>query len=361
MRGGWKAVPIVSVATVICVLCTMAYAQGPELAGPTRGTALHLAYSPRVRSAGMGGASVAIEGTDSFNPAALGWLKEGEVELSFNDYDFRNGPHAYAWRTDVSYPLLGGGLQLKGFFLDSDRSVSKMGGAEADVWGREFGFAYGRHINDYISMGMAGFPSDISELRLHAPGGDEVAEGRGESKLGSARLGALVRLPGNKEWRKETRVGTRAFTLEMPTIRLGATFDHIIDRLKGRYHGAFPDAHDTYYANVWTIGGAIDLTETTMFVADYKWGTVHGENVRAHPRSPNFGLEKRPKITIGDVKYDGLALRVGSTRGNLTAGAGAKFLKRWEVNYAYVDGAGEDVRKAFGEATMHAVSVRTTF
>jgi hypothetical protein len=311
----------------------------------------------------MGGASVAVEGPDSFNPASLGWLKEREIELSYYDYDFRSGPNVYSVRGDVAFPLLGGGMQLKVLHLDSDRSESLMDGLEADVWGREFGFAYGRHVTDWLSMGFAGFPMDVSELRLHIPGGDEIAEGRGESKLGSARLGMLLRLP--EEWSKEWKTvgihGERSFKVHIPRVRFGATFDHIMDRLKMRPSGDAPDLHDTYYANIWTIGGAIDLTETTMLVADYKWGTVHGENVRAHPRSPNFGLETRPKITIGDVKYDGLALRVGSTRGNLTAGAGAKFLKRWEVNYAYVDGAGEDVRKAFGEATMHAVSVRTTF
>ena len=328
MRGLRKGLATVGVLLVFGLACTVAHAQTAKLAGPTRGSTLHLAYSPTVRSAGMGGASIAVEGPDSFNPAALGWLEEGEVEFSFGNYDFHSGPDVDYYRLDTTYPVLGGGARVKAYYLHSNSRMSKMQAPpgvphRAKVWGYEFGMDYGRHINDRISIGLGAFPLEESRLRLSG-----VGKGRAESLIGSARIGALVRVTDN--------------------LNLATMFDHIKDRLRDSY-AAGGGAHDNYYANIWTIGGAFKLAEGTLFAADYRWGKVDGGDVRLNPRSPNFGLEQ--KVT------DNVALRVGYTRGHLTAGGGLKLFERFEVNYAYVDGAGEDVRKAFGTATTHLVSL----
>ena len=312
MRALWKAVTAASVLLAFGLTCTLAHAQTAQLAGPTRGSTLHLAYSPTVRSEGMGGASIAVEGPDSFNPAALGWLEEGKIEFSFGDYDFRSGPHVNYYRADVTYPVLGGGAKLKAYYFDSNRRLSKMEAPpgvrrEAKVWGHELGVDYGRQINNRVSIGVGVYPQEESNLRLSGWG-----RGRAESLVGSARLGALVRVTDN--------------------INLATMFDHIKDRLKDSLDsGAAP--HDDYYANIWTIGGAFKLDEKTLLAMDYRWGRVNGGDVRLNPRSPNFGLEY--KLT------ENFTARIGQTRGNITAGAGYKLFGRWEINYAYVDGAGE--------------------
>jgi hypothetical protein len=328
MKVLWKGLVTAGVLGVFLVACTVAHAQTAQLAGPTRGSTLHLSYSPTVRSAGMGGASIAIEGPDSFNPAALGWLEEGEVEFSYGNYNFHSGPNVNYYRLDLTYPALGGGARVKSYYFDSNKRLSKMQAPpgvprEAKIWGYEFGLDYGRHLTDRISIGVGAFPLEESSLRLSG-----VGKGRGESLIGSARLGALVRVTEN--------------------INLATMFDHIKDRLKDTYDaGGSP--HDNYYANIWTIGGAVKLGEKALFAADYRWGRVDGGDVRLNPRMPSFGLEY--KLT------ENFAVRVGDTRGHLTAGAGLKLFERFEINYAYVDGAGEDVRKAFGTATTHLVSL----
>ncbi len=339
MTGVSRRFAALSLVCALALVCTMAYGQDAQLAGPTRGNAIHLAYTPTVRSMGMGGASIGLEGPDSFNPAALGWLETGEIEITYGDHDFRKGPRAQYYRADVSYPVLGGGAQLKLYYMDSNKHLSEMPGPsmplEAKVWAYELGVAYGRKLGDRLSVGFGAFPLEESNLRLSGFG-----RGRGESLVGSARLGVLFK-----------------FTDQ---INLATMFDHIKDRLDDSYDWG-TSLRDNYYANIWTVGGAIKLTDKIRWFGDYRWGRVNGGSVRLNPRSPNFGLEYQ--------FTDDIALRVGETRGHITAGAGLKLgslgmdlLKNCELNYAYVDGTGEDmIRRAFGTATSHAVSLSMKF
>ena len=327
----WKRLATVIVLLTVGLACTVANAQVAKLAGPTRGNTIHIAYNPTVRAAGMGGATLALEGTDSLNPAALGWLEEGEVELSFGNYDFRSGPSVNYYRADMTYPVLGGGAQVKAYFFDSNHRLSRMPDpavpSKTSVWGYEFGVAYGRHVNDYVSFGLGAFPLEESTLRLSG-----VGKGRGESLIGSARLGALARVHEK--------------------ISVATMFDHIRDRLKDHYESG-GCAREMYYANIWTIGGAMHLDEKTVFAADYRWGKVNGNKAdpttQLRVRTTHFGLERQLN--------DNIALRIGQTRGHITAGAGLKLFDKWELNYAYVDGAAREIDSAFGTATTHLVSL----
>jgi len=326
MRRLWKGLVAACVMVAVGLACTLAHAQVAKLAGPTRGNTIHLSYNPTVRAAGMGGATLALEGTDSLNPAAIGWLEQGEIELSYGNYDFRSGPAINSGRLDVTYPVLGGGAQLKIYGFDSNRRMSMMG-APTEVHGYEVGVVYGRRINDRASFGFAGFPLEESTLRLQG-----IGKGRGESVLGSFRLGGLVRVTD--------------------TISIATMFDHIKDRLKDYYaDGTY--VREMYYANIWTIGGAIRLGEKTIFAADYRWGEVDGNEAHPstmlNPRSTHFGLEHQ--LT------DEITLRIGETKGNITAGAGVKLFDKWELNYAYIDGAAVEIESAFGTATTHLISV----
>jgi len=339
MKGISKGLAFVGLVLALGLVCVSTHAQDAQLAGPTRGNAIHLAYTPTVRSMGMGGASIGLEGPDSFNPASLGWLEAGKIEITYGDHDFRKGPHVSYYRADVSYPVLGGGAQLKLYYMDSNKRLSEMPDPsmplEAKVWAYEAGVSYGRRLNDRLAIGFGAFPLEESNLRLSG-----VGRGRGESLVGSARLGVLVKVTDE--------------------INLATMFDHIKDRLKDSYDSG-ASLHDNYYANIWTVGGAIKLTEKMRWVGDYRWGRVNGGSVRLNPRSPNFGLEYQ--LT------DDIAVRVGETRGHITAGAGVKLgplgpdlLKNCELNYAYVDGTGEDmIRHAFGTATSHALSLSMKF
>jgi hypothetical protein len=339
----------------VLVLCLAGGAWGgaadASLAGPMRGGMnLGLPYYPSGRGAAMGGAAVALEGGDSQNPAGLGFLKKGSHDLSINygQVKFRHGPDVDVYGTSVFFPmpLLGGTQKLMFFDVETrhDNPSLMMGGANTDVWARQLGLAYGTMLPvpasiGKLAFGFAGFPNDPSEIRLKM-GGTEVARGRGQSKIGSMRLGLLYE----------------------PTRRLsfGVMFDHIKDYLRASY--TIPNipafgSHSNYYVNIWTLGAAYEPDDKTVISVQEIVGRAHGEGVRAHYNIPSLGIERRVPIT----KSITLSLRGGWRKGSGTGGFGLTLPRGWHADYAFTPNYGEELKTAFGHGPFHLVSVGKSF
>jgi len=331
---------------LVLAWCSAAPAQDPRVVGgPLRGS-MALGNMFSTRAMGMGGASHGLEGPRSINPASIGWTEEYDVELSYENVRFTDGPHAGYYYGEVTFPMpvLGGGMKLMGTVLSSDTEDSKMG-TDTHLWGREFGFAYGRYLTDWLSIGAAGFPSDPSELRttVTTPGGPLRLTGRAQSQLGSIRAGALVRVLDEES--------------ECPVpgkLNVGATYTHIIDRWETRHLPPGMDDTDTAYINVGGFGFAYEPCPYAALVFDYQFGHVGGVDVRDNIDLINFGTEVRPML-------DWLQLRIGSMDSRFSAGFGLTCPKGWQLDYAYVDGGYEDTNRAFGRGIVHSVAVSKRF
>jgi len=339
---------------VACLLaltwCGSALAQPPPpeafktLGGPLRGSMV-LGNLFSTKAMGMGGASHGTEGPRSINPASTGWTEEYDVELTYQNVGFRNGPDAsyYYGEVTIPVPVLGGGLKLMGVSLSSSNTDDSKMGPDTHLWGREFGFSYGRYLNDRISIGAAGFPSDPSEIRV---GGTPYGTltGRAQSQVGSIRAGTLVRVLDED---------SECMGITPGKLNFGATYTHIIDEWKTRGLPAGADDDDTAYINVGGVGVSYEPCEYATLVFDYQFGHISGVDIRDNVDLINLGGELRP--------IEWIQLRAGSMDSRFTAGLGLSCPKGWQVDYAYVDGGYEDVQDAFGTATVHSIAMSKKF
>jgi len=355
---------IAVVGLVALAWCSGALAQGPPppdfyriTGGPLRGS-MALGNMFSTKTLGMGGASHAIEGPRSINPAALGWTEEYDVELMYQSVRFNEGPHAWYYYGEVTIPMpvLGGGLKLMGLSLSSDEDENALSTHnETHLWGREFGFAYGRYLTDRISIGASGFPSDPSEIRMEdavyntgTPGtpviGQSTVSGRAQSQVGSIRAGTLVRVLDED---------SECMGITPGKLNFGATYTHIIDEWKTRGLPAGADDDDTAYINVGGVGVSYEPCEYAALVFDYQFGHIGGVDIRDNVDLINLGGEVRP--------IEWMQLRVGSMDSKFTAGVGLTCPLGWQVDYAYVDGGYEDTRDAFGRGLVHSLAVSKKF
>jgi len=326
-------------------------APNASLAGATRGTLdIVLPYYPAsARSLGLGRATVALEGVDSHNPAALGFVKGFDISAHYGRIDFRHGPDVGVYHTNVVLPtpVIGGSTKLMGFYLHTrDSDASRMMGARAKLWGREFGIASGFKVPipedlGELALGFAGYPSDPSEVTLRAPGGGggttRVAHGRGQSVIGSIRLGALYK-PTEK-------------------VSLGAEFTHIKDKLYAKFLGVPGRFESNYHVNLLTMGAACRVLESTTVMVQYTTGTANGEGVDAHYAILCGGVEHRMRVTEGFE----LALRGGWYDNGPTFGLGVLLPGQCRVDYAFMHDYGEGAKKAFGHGPMHMLTVGKSF
>ena len=342
---------VCGVAAALCVLAAgAAWAGAPDasLTGPTRGGLnLHLSfYPPTARSAALGTSTVALEGVDSHNPAALAFTKGFDLAYDYGRCSFGHGPDVDMHRGHLIVPIpkpVGGAMKLMGFNLSTRHTEMSRMGADTHVWAREFGFAYGREIPlpgklpGQLGVGVGGFPSDPSELRLSAVGPDgksrRIAHGRGISKLGSTRLGVLY---------------------QIDQFNVGAQYTHIKDDLWASYPGfGVARTSDKYYANLYTLGAAYRPDERTVLLVQHLTGRAQGDGVRADYDIFSLGAER--EIT------DWLALRAGLLDGELTCGFGLKLPQDFRVDYAFMANYGHEVRQAFGEGGLHMIGIGKRF
>lgn len=347
-------------AAILAVACpgtALAGAPDASLAGPTRGGLdLCLPYMQMGRGAGMGGAGVALDGGDTQNPAALGFMK-GVVSVSggYGGASFKHGPDVSMSNGQIIFPmpLLGGTSKFMAYHLKTtDKDVSRMmGGLEADVWATQFGMAYGRQIPlrglipGKLAIGFAGYPNDPSEIWLREPGtGRKIAHGRGISHLGSFRLGFLYK----------------------PTdlINIGGEFTHIRDYLYATYPGlGIPGRFKSmYHVNIYTIGAAARLGHRgllgrTTVAIQYLGGHASGTGVDACYAILSGGIEHRVPIT----ETINVSLRGGYYADSPTYGVGLTLPYRLTVDYAYMPRYGDNLSRAFGHGALHSIGVTKGF
>lgn len=335
------------------VLSGPALAGAPDasLAGATRGT-LDIVlpyYPPSARALGLGRATVALEGVDSHNPAALGFFKGIDLSASYGNLDFRRGPDLDIYNTSVVIPtpMLGGSTKLMGFYLHTrDRDPSKMMGANTELWGQQIGIASGVQVPipdgfGKLALGFAGFPNDPSEVTLTMPDGmggkTRVAHGRGQSVIGSIRLGALYK----------------------PTdeASIGAEFTHIKDKLHASYLGIPGRFESNYHVNLLTIGAAYRVLKSTILMVQYTTGAAHGQGVDAHYAIDSGGVEHQIKV----AKDVTISLRGGWYDNGPTCGVGTTLPGQCRVDYGYMHDYGEGAKKAFGHGPLHLFTFGKTF
>lgn len=334
----WGALAL---ALILAAGPARAGAPNASLSGPTRGGLnLVLPYYPATtRAAGLGTSTVALGGVDSHNPAALGFAEGFDVNMDYGNIDFDEGPRVGVAHGHVVFPVpgIGGHMKLMGYEMDThDERMSRMG-AETEVWGSEFGFAYGRQVPlpdncpARLSLGLGGFPYDPSRLRLSAPGGGEIAEGKGQSQLGSIRAGAL---------------------LEYDRFSLGAQYTHIKDKLWAKFKG-LPRFEDNYYVNLFTLGAGYRPDEKTVILIQHLSGRAQGQGVRANYDIFSLGAERQI--------IDAVALRVGLLDGKVTCGVGVKLPYDFRLDYAYLNDYGQEVERAFDTGDMHMIGIGKKF
>lgn len=322
----------------------------PTVSGPTRG-GLNLVlpyYPPTVRAGGMGLATVALEGVDSHNPAALAFFEGYDVVFDFGRAAFRQGPdlHIYHGHLVFPMPVVGGVSKLMGFGISTENEdFSKMGG-NTHVWAQEMGLAYGRKvplpeaIPGELGVGFAGFPYDPSELRLTSSAGTRTAWGKGRSKVGSIRLGFLYK--------------------PIPELSLAGQYSHIKDKLKAEYlvpQSGYVTSRGIVHVNLGTIGAAYRPDERTVLTVQYLFGRARGPGVHAEYDIFSAGAER--ELAISDNVQ--LALRLGINDSHPTCGLGVKLPQGWRVDYALLAGYGEEIKRAFGRGPLHMLGVGKSF
>lgn len=234
-----------AVVAVIAALSLSATCMAQDLrtvGGPMRGSMV-LGNLLSTRAMGMGGASIAIEGPRSLNPASLGWTEKADVQITGMQADFNAGPETRYTLVEATVPVdlnvMKGGVKLMGAAISSGTADNKLG-FETHMWGREAGFEFGFGLNDRFSIGGAGFPSDPSEVRMKAPFG--TVTGRAQSQIGSIRFGSLMRVITEED--------------DLPgKLNVAGMYTHVIDEWKARGLPAGSDDDDTAYVNVWSVAG----------------------------------------------------------------------------------------------------------
>jgi hypothetical protein len=298
-----------------------------------------LGLTPTLKSAGMGGAYVGVDGPQSMNPAGLSSVDYFHIMGTYGYYDHDMGPSAHRGRLDAiaPVPMLGGAarIMLDGLDSESAEATRMPGNPPVEYDGVTLGLQYGRNITDWLAVGFGGYPYEKANVDMTTPGG--VVHGEAFSQLGSIQLGALIR-PHEK-------------------VRIGAQFIHIIDDLETWLPGP---AHmgDYFHINYLALGVSATPFEGTLIALDYWAGEIEGS---VDPVTPfdvdidrwNFGVQQRV--------CDYCDLRVGSNNGGFTAGLTVHVLDNVDIDYAYVNQALRDKEDVFGDTQYHGISISAKF
>ncbi len=297
-----------------------------------------LALTPTVRSAGMGGGYLGLEGVQSMNPASLARAGR-DVTATYGYYRHDTGPDAHRGRIDATLPVpkIGGAarLMLDRFASDGSNPALIAGGAPMEYESSTLGLQYGRDVNDRLALGFGAYPYEKAEVDLSTPGGP--MNGEGFSQVGSIQLGALGRIHD--------------------MVNVGVQYIHIIDELQV----TMPDGtkmEDDFEIDYLAAGVAVTPLDGTLVVVDYWYGDVDGES------APGVGFDAdidRWNVGLQQRVADPLDLRVGSNNGGLTAGFTWRLCEAAALDYAYVNKSLNDKDAVFGQTELHTVSISSSF
>ncbi len=303
-----------------------------------------LALTPTIKSMGMGGAYVGVDGTRSMNPASLSSINGYEGSLWYGFYDHDAGPEAHRGRLDgvLPVPYVGGGarLMLDGLISDGEGNtlLDSPGGG---TFGIEFdaitlGLQYGRNITDWFAVGVGAYPYERAQVDLIMPDGTEI-NGEAFSQIGSIQLGTILR------------------PHEMLTI--GGQFMYVKDDLEaGLPNGSIiGDYYDIHY---FAIGASFRPFDGTLIALDYWNGEAEGAI------APGVAFDEdvdRWNVGVEQALCDFFDLRVGYNNGGITAGFSVHVNDNIDLDYAYVNEYLGDKEVIFDETDFHGLSLTMRF
>ncbi|MDP6490569.1 MAG: hypothetical protein QGH42_11255 [Kiritimatiellia bacterium] len=298
-----------------------------------------LGLTPTVRSAGMGGGYLGVEGVQSMNPAALARAGRN-VTATYGIYSHDTGPDAHRGRIDATLaaPKIGGAARLMLDHVSSDGADPTMiaGGAPMEYDSTTLGLQYGRDVSDCLALGFGAYPYEEANVDVTTPGG--TMSGEGMSQVGSIQFGALGRL--------------------CDMVNVGVQVIHIIDELQV----TLPDGtkmQDDFKIDYVAAGVAITPWDGGLVVVDYWNGDVDG---RSAPGVEFDADIDRWNIGVEQRVLDAVDLRVGSNNSGLTAGFTWRMCEAATLDYAYVSEALNDKADGiFGETEQHTVAVSCAF
>ncbi len=295
-----------------------------------------LGLTPPIKSAGMGGAYVAVDRTQSYNPAALSVVEQLEAGLTYGIYDLDEGPTTHRGRLDAIAPVpyLGGGarIMLDGFASDGEGETLLPGDLPVEFDSTTLGLQYGRNITDWLAVGFGGYPYETAHIDLITPGG--TIEGQAISQVGSIQLGTILR-PHEK-------------------INVGGQFIYIRDDLEVDFPAGGGESGDYFNIHYFALGVAVMPFEGTLVAVDYWNGEIEGHvdtstNFDQDIDRWNFGIEQRV--------HEKVYLRAGSDNGGLTAGFTVRFNDSIDLDYAFINEELGDKADVFGETQFHGVAL----
>jgi len=298
-----------------------------------------LGLTPTIKSAGMGGAYVGVEGTQSMNPAALSIVDYMEAALTYGNYDHDDGPMAHRGRLDATLPVpyIGGAARLMLDRVDSESDDMTLLGAPIEFDASTLGLQYGRNITDWWAVGIGGYPYEKANVDMITPGGTIDADAL--SQIGSFQAGTLFR-PHEQ-------------------VSIGAQLIYIIDELEADVPGA-GEWNDDYYISYVSLGASYRPFEGTLLAVDYWNGEIRGDQAPGVELGDDTDVD-RWNIGIQQRMCSYFDLRVGANNGGFTTGFSIHVLENLDIDYAYVNQALRDKEMVFGDTQYHGLSVTYRF
>lgn len=322
-------------AVVLPILTSPALHPQPALGPEAVGLVLRLGApgANGLRGYGMGN-TMAASTDESYNPAMIvrdhprvafrhGWtLCDDPDDTSFS-----------IWLAEGTVPLSARDA-LKVVYLEVDSgteatSLVPIPGCSKRISGRHAALAYGRRMNERLSLGISGAALLDSDISLRSPLGTEIAHISGQAEYSGARLGAAY------ETSDEVTVAAQYdfFTVSGKLVNNLTSLRVYKDiRLRDLVAGVqwAPDTN-------WSVVGELEA------------GSVRAPGYRQSVDSLRFGVEYR--------HGDHLAFRAGLADGNPTVGIGYTNGK-WSARFAWMSDQYEDeLRPVFGHSDTLYLSI----
>lgn len=325
-RSPYARLLVLGALTVLA--CLPAGAQGPE--GYAVPHLFALPTATTARQFGMGGISSCLPDIGFPNPAFAGMLRGAQGGLRASWTQFDGGLDLTGTQAWYATPVgEGQGIQVLGLWLDSNRGgvMTPMGAVPGEIEEHDAAIHYGRRMSDRWLLGVGVSPIMETEVNFYHPvDGSLVQHSDSEANIGG-RLGAVYQFA--------------------PEGFAGFVFDWYTEDV-GFQSAEMPAPMSFEFTSTeWALGVSARVSPELLAAAE--WMELESRDDELSSRTD--GLHVGVEYQVGDQ----VRLRLGSSDGALTAGAGAQF-GEWVVNYAYIDDWNDaSVGAAFGESDTHQV------
>ena len=297
-----------------------------------------LALTPPLKSLGMGGAYVGVDGPQSMNPASLSSVDWMEGTLSYGFYDSEAGPSAHRARLDgiLPAPYIGGGARLMLDGVASEGHEATYLNAPVGYDAFTLGLQYGRNLTDWLAIGMGAYPYEKANVDMFIPGGK--VHGEALSQIGSIQFGTLVR-PHER-------------------ITLGMQAIYIKDDLEAWLPAGGGHMGDDFHIHYFAFGASAKPFDGTLVALDYWVGEING---RFAPGVPLNVDVDRWNLGVQQRVCDYFDVRLGSDNGGISTGFTIHIRENLDLDYAYVNKMLRDKQGIFGDTEYHGISMTYRF